>query len=101
MDHQNGRHVLHTYASGLLEDGESIKALSTYLGHADPGFILRTYTHLLPTSEDRTRRAIDTAFGAYQAANDGPEAIDGLVMDQRPPGRPQAQVRGPAPVTWR
>ncbi|MFG3701191.1 tyrosine-type recombinase/integrase [Micromonospora sp. NPDC047620] len=64
-DHRrNGMHVLrHTYASVLLDAGESIKALSTYLGHADLGFILRTYTHLLPTSEDRTRRAIDTAFG--------------------------------------
>lgn len=58
--------------------GESIKALSAYLGHADPGFTLRTYTHLLPTSEDRTRRAIDKAFGEEQPADDGPEAGDGL-----------------------
>nr|WP_309251781.1 tyrosine-type recombinase/integrase [Micromonospora saelicesensis] len=36
-DHHNGMHVLrHTYASVLLDAGESIKALSTYLGHADP-----------------------------------------------------------------
>ncbi|GGO18529.1 hypothetical protein GCM10011576_33620 [Micromonospora parathelypteridis] len=72
-------HVLrHTYASVLLDAGESIKALSTYLGHADPGFTLRTYTHLLPTSEDRTRRAIDAAFGEDQAAEVVPEALDGL-----------------------
>ncbi|MGW3604130.1 tyrosine-type recombinase/integrase [Micromonospora sp. NPDC005161] len=77
-DRRNGMHVLrHTYASVLLDAGESIKALSTYLGHADPGFTLRTYTHLLPTSEDRTRRAIDTAFGEDQAAGDGPGAVDG------------------------
>jgi integrase len=49
-------HVLrHTYASVLLDAGESIKALAAYLGHSDPGFTLRTYTRLLPTSEDRTR----------------------------------------------
>ncbi|MET8041322.1 tyrosine-type recombinase/integrase [Micromonospora sp. NPDC005215] len=78
-DRHNGMHVLrHTYASVLLDAGESVKALSTYLGHADPGFTLRTYTHLLPTREDRTRRAIDTAFGGDQAANDGPEAADGM-----------------------
>ncbi|MER7591384.1 hypothetical protein ABTW72_27990 [Micromonospora sp. NPDC127501] len=53
-------------------------ALSTYLGHADPGFTLRTYTDLLPTSKDRTRRAIDAAVGEDQAAKDGPEAVDGL-----------------------
>jgi hypothetical protein len=39
--------------SVLLEDGVSIKALAEYLGHADPGFTLRTYTHLMPSSEDR------------------------------------------------
>jgi integrase len=61
---RNGMHVLrHTYASVLLDAGESIKALSLYLGHADPGFTLRVYTHLLPSSEDRTRRAIDRALG--------------------------------------
>lgn len=66
-------HVLrHTYASVLLDAGENIKALSLYLGHADPGFTLRVYTHLLPSSEDRTRRAIDRALG-YP-----PEDPDGL-----------------------
>jgi integrase len=70
---QNGMHVLrHTYASVLLDAGESIKALSLYLGHSNPGFTLRVYTHLLPTSEDRTRRAIDDAFGG------GPSGPDGL-----------------------
>lgn len=60
---ENGMHVLrHTYASVLLDARESVKALSLYLGHADPGFTLRVYTHLLPTSEDRTRRAIDRAL---------------------------------------
>lgn len=78
-DRRNGMRVLrHTYASVLLDAGESIKALSTYLGHADPGFTLRTYTHLLPTSEDRTRRAIDAAFGEDQDSKDDPEAVDGL-----------------------
>jgi integrase len=48
--------------AGRLDAGESIKALSGYLGHSDPGFTLRAYTHLLPASEDRTRRAIDAAF---------------------------------------
>ncbi|WP_435055017.1 tyrosine-type recombinase/integrase [Micromonospora aurantiaca (nom. illeg.)] len=78
-DRHNGMHVLrHTYASVLLDAGESIKALSAYLGHADPGFTLRTYTHLLPTSEDRTRRAIDKALGEDQEDDDPPEPVDGL-----------------------
>ncbi|GAA2113815.1 tyrosine-type recombinase/integrase [Streptomyces synnematoformans] len=59
----DGMHALrHAYASVLLDAGESIKALSEYLGHSDPGFTLRTYTHLMPQSETRTRQAINGAF---------------------------------------
>jgi hypothetical protein len=59
----NGMHALrHYYASVLLDDGVSIRALAEYLGHADSGFTLRTYTHLMPTSEDRARQAVDAAF---------------------------------------
>ncbi|MEV6106658.1 tyrosine-type recombinase/integrase [Streptomyces sp. NPDC051940] len=60
---EHGMHALrHFYASVLLDAGESIKALAEYLGHSDPGFTLRTYTHLLPNSQDRARRAIDASF---------------------------------------
>jgi integrase len=72
---KNGMHALrHFYASTLLDAGESIKALANYLGHADPGFTLRTYTHLMPSSEERTRKAIDQAFGYRLASRPG----DGL-----------------------
>ena len=65
-DRANGMHALrHHYASVLLDAGESIKAVSEYLGHADPGFTLRTYTHLMPASDARTRKAVDVAFGCY------------------------------------
>jgi integrase len=68
---ENGTHALrHFYASTALHEGESIKALSEYLGHADPGFTLRTYTHLVEDSSQRTRRAVDAVFGA----GNGPEA---------------------------
>jgi integrase len=66
----NGTHALrHFYASVLLDRGESIKAVSEYLGHADAGFTLRTYTHLMPSSDERSRQAIDSAlhFGAPRA----------------------------------
>lgn len=62
---ENRRHALrHHYASVLLENGVSIRAVSDYLGHHDPGFTLRTYAHLMPQSEDRVRAAIDAALGA-------------------------------------
>lgn len=56
----NGMHALrHYYASTLLESGVSIRAVSEYLGHADPGFTLRIYAHLMPASDDRARRSMD------------------------------------------
>lgn len=52
----------HAFASALLAEGVDIRALAEYLGHSDPGFTLRTYTHLMPTSEDKARQAIDRAL---------------------------------------
>jgi integrase len=46
----------------LLDAGESIKAVSEYLGHADAGFTLRTHTRLMPSSSVRTRTAIDATW---------------------------------------
>jgi integrase len=61
----NGMHALrHFYASALLDGGESIKAVSQYLGHTDAGFTLRTYTHLMPSSDARTRSAVDAVLAA-------------------------------------
>ena len=42
----------------------SVTASSTpsgFLGHADPGSILRTYTHLMPSSSESCRPTIDSA----------------------------------------
>ncbi|MGW4395302.1 tyrosine-type recombinase/integrase [Amycolatopsis nivea] len=59
----DGFHALrHFYASTLLDGGETITALAEYLGHSDPGFMLRTYTHLMPLSKDRTRKAVDAVL---------------------------------------
>ncbi|MFF3469164.1 tyrosine-type recombinase/integrase [Streptomyces sp. NPDC002619] len=60
---EHGMHALrHFYDSVLLDAGENIRALSTYLGHSDPGFTLRVYTHLMPSSEGRTRKAVDAVL---------------------------------------
>lgn len=69
----NGMHALrHFYASVLLDAGESIKALSEYLGHHDPGFTLRTSTHLMPSSGSRTGAAVDRMFAEAELEDDGP-----------------------------
>lgn len=70
----DGFHALrHFYASTLLDAGETITALAEYLGHSDPGFTLRTYTHLMPSSKDRTRKAVD---GALLPTTTGPGRPD-------------------------
>jgi integrase len=90
----DGMHALrHAYASVLLDAGESIKALSEYLGHSDAGFTLRTYTHLLPSSETRTRKAIDDAFTEAEAEDDGdPAADEGTSVPSSKPMCPQCAL---------
>jgi integrase len=69
---EHGMHALrHYFASMLLAAGMSIRDVAEYLGHADPAFTLRVYTHLLPSSDRRARRVFDDLF-------DGLGPSDGL-----------------------
>jgi integrase len=62
----------HDYASVLLEACESVVAVAERLGHEHASLVLKTYGHLMPDSEDRTRRAIDDAWtvDGLQTASD-------------------------------
>jgi integrase len=61
---ENGMHAARRYyASALLEDGVSIRAVAEYLGHSDPGFTLCVCAHLMPPSEAKARAAVDRALG--------------------------------------
>ncbi|RAJ42802.1 site-specific recombinase XerD [Kitasatospora sp. SolWspMP-SS2h] len=60
---EHGMHALrHYFASVLLHRGENPKALSSYLGHSDPGFTLRVYAHLVKDAANRSRGLLDQAF---------------------------------------
>lgn len=66
----DGMHALrHLFASFMLEQGVSIKELSEYLGHHDPAFTLRIYTHMMPSSYQRARLASDKIFKARALAD--------------------------------
>lgn len=52
----------HHYASVLLAGGESVVAVAERLGHDNAGMVLRVYGHLMPDSEDHTRRVVDAAW---------------------------------------
>lgn len=70
-ERENGMHALrHACASMWLEHGVSIKAVSEYLGHADPGFTLRVYTHVMPSSGEKARKAMDAAFGVGRSPSE-------------------------------
>lgn len=76
---ENGFHALrHFFASALLDAGENINALAEWLGHRDPGFTLRKYTHLMPSSEKRTRSAISAMFDRTFRTSEGTEKGRGL-----------------------
>jgi hypothetical protein len=77
----------------LLDVAESIRALSEHLGHQDPAFTLRTYTHMLPRSLGRTRNAVDAALGpAITSVIAKPSAL--LVPSPRSLAHPSGQVGG-------
>jgi integrase len=72
---KEGIHQLrHYFASVMLAGGVSVKELAEYLGHADPGFTLRVYAHLLPSSHDRARIVIDDHFRSFGQNSHGTAA---------------------------
>jgi integrase len=70
----------HFYASALIAGGASVKAVQTVLGHQSAVVTLRTYAHLWPGDEDRTRAVIETTLNFLRTSrgldqpDDGPTA---------------------------
>ncbi|MEU9154200.1 tyrosine-type recombinase/integrase [Streptomyces sp. NPDC048417] len=57
---KDGFHVLrHTYASIMLEAGESVVTLARWLGHSSPAVTLGYYAHFMPEAGSKGRTAID------------------------------------------
>lgn len=71
---EEGFHALrHHFASVLMAEGVDIRSLAEFLGHEDPGFTLRTYTHFMPSGEERMRKAVERALNG--------RSPDGLTRD--------------------
>lgn len=75
---KDGFHVLrHTYASIMLEAGESVVTLARWLGHSSPTITLDHYAHFMPEAGNRGRGAIDTLLSGEQGATAfGPNSPD-------------------------
>ena len=63
LEHTRFHALRHTFATMALQNGVDIRTVSGMLGHADPGFTLRTYTH---TSNPMQQQAT-AAVGQFMA----------------------------------
>ena len=65
-------HLRHHHAPVLIDGGQSVKVVQERLGHACADETLRTYSHLMPASEQRTRSVVESAWAAvvYPACTD-------------------------------
>jgi hypothetical protein len=87
---EHGFHTLrHLFASLVLSGGANNRELSDYLGHADPGFTLRIYVHMMPTSDQKMREAIDSVWNAVDGPSD-PQSV--------PSARPAGEYPPPVQV---
>ncbi|MFC9608261.1 tyrosine-type recombinase/integrase [Streptomyces niveus] len=75
---KDGFHVLrHTYASIMLEAGESVVTLARWLGHSSPAITLGYYAHFMPEAGSKGRTAIDGLLGKRgdrQASRNSPHS---------------------------
>lgn len=68
----------HAYASALIEGGESVTVVAARLGHKNSTETLRTYSHLWPSSDDKTRLVLQSAFALADSVrtSEVPQASD-------------------------
>jgi len=72
----------HFYASALIAGGASVKQVQAVLGHASAVITLRTYAHLWPGDEDRTRSVSDAALNTLRTFCGLDARIEGAAADQ-------------------
>lgn len=83
MPREEGFHVTrHTFASIVLQSGETVTQLAAWLGHSDPAFTLRTYVHFMPKSGSKGLAALGEwvapgagSAAALSAASDSPQIL--------------------------
>lgn len=75
---KDGFHMLrHTYASIMLEAGESVVTLAQRLGRSSPTITLGYYAHFMPQAGNRGRAVIDGFLGKRVACQNSPDSPQG------------------------
>ncbi|MBR6119343.1 MAG: tyrosine-type recombinase/integrase, partial [Oscillospiraceae bacterium] len=54
----------HTFATIALQSGVDIRTVSGMLGHSDPGFTLRTYTHVTNPMQVKAAETVGNVIGS-------------------------------------
>lgn len=63
LEHIRFHDLRHTFATMALQSGIDIRTVSGMLGHADPGFTLRTYTHTTDPMQVKAAETIGSIMG--------------------------------------
>jgi hypothetical protein len=98
MPREEGFHVTrHTFASIVLQAGETITQLAAWLGHSDPAFTLRTYVHFMPKSGSKGLAALGEwvapdAQGAVEIS--APSGSPQILPSPRLAGEPEGSIAG-------
>ncbi|MFG6298460.1 tyrosine-type recombinase/integrase [Streptomyces rochei] len=99
MPREEGFHVTrHTFASIVLQAGETITQLAAWLGHSDPAFTLRTYVHFMPKSGSKGLAALGAwvapgaaGEGEVSAGSDSPQILPSARSSEGAEGVPAGQ----------
>lgn len=63
LEHIRFHDLRHTFATMALQSGVDIRTVSGMLGHTDPGFTLRTYTHTTDPMQVKAAETIGSIMG--------------------------------------
>jgi integrase len=64
LEHIRFHDLRHTFATIALQSGVDIRTVSGMLGHADPGFTLRTYTHATNPMQVKAAATVGSVMAA-------------------------------------
>ena len=65
LEHIRFHYLRHTFATMALQNGVDIRTVSSMLGHADPGFTLRTYTHATNKMQEEAALIVGQVFSQH------------------------------------